>query len=489
MKFSSDYKTYTYDAMGNRTNYRDTHADQLATTSTYNNLNQITQTSTANNSVTNYSHDADGNMTAASTSIPGVSAPATGATYSYDEENRLIAIAGLPASQTTQVPAYKYQFVYDGLSRLRISRYYERNSNNVLVLQNETRRVYDGMDIVQERDGNNNVTASYTRAGNIGGILARTTNAGSVFYGYDGSGNVTTLTNSAGAEVGSYTYDAFGNIVASSGTAAGDNPYRFSTKEQFGGLYSYGLRFYSPGLGRWINRDPIGEDGGTNLYGFVGNDPVNGVDEFGLFGFGVQGSSAVNGGAVTGISGGLGTGIGLATSSSAGIGVFGPLINPNMNNSSVGTYASSGGFARFGNKSAFTTTPAGQREGVFGADVGAGGSLFVTNADSAGQMSATDHVVNLNTPFLPIPDVPGAFWKGSVSFSWVGYLPMTNWRLPSGALVWQASAGPGAEFGPGSISEYGVSTIYSKSWSFATLYRKATQQYRNSCNSVKKGIW
>ena len=138
------------------------------------------------------------------------------------------------------------------------------------------------MNIIQERDQNNVVTASITRAGNIGGILARTTNASSVFYGYDGGGNVTNLTNNAGAQVGSYTYDAFGNTVATSGTSASENPYRFSTKEQIGGLYSYGLRFYSPGLGRWINRDPIGEAGGANLYGFVGNDPVNMVDEYGL---------------------------------------------------------------------------------------------------------------------------------------------------------------------------------------------------------------
>ena len=85
-------------------------------------------------------------------------------------------------------------------------------------LQNEKRRVYDGMDIVQERDQNNIVTASITRAGNIGGILARTTSIGSVFY--DGGGNVTNLTNNAGAQVGSYTYDAWGNTVATSGVAA-----------------------------------------------------------------------------------------------------------------------------------------------------------------------------------------------------------------------------------------------------------------------------
>lgn len=48
-------------------------------------------------------------------------------------------------------------------------------------------------------------------------------------------------------------------------------------------LSQYGYRFYSPGLGRWINRDPIRESGGLNLYGFVGNDSVNNSDAYGLY--------------------------------------------------------------------------------------------------------------------------------------------------------------------------------------------------------------
>ena len=58
----------------------------------------------------------------------------------------------------------------------------------------------------------------------------------------------------------------------------------------FTGLYNHaksGLdmatyRFYDPDLGRWLSRDPIGEDGGLNLYGYVENDPTNRVDPFGL---------------------------------------------------------------------------------------------------------------------------------------------------------------------------------------------------------------
>ena len=43
----------------------------------------------------------------------------------------------------------------------------------------------------------------------------------------------------------------------------------------------YGYRYYDPQTGRWPSRDPIEEEGGLNLYGFVGNDGVNGIDFLG----------------------------------------------------------------------------------------------------------------------------------------------------------------------------------------------------------------
>jgi RHS repeat-associated protein len=88
--------------------------------------------------------------------------------------------------------------------------------------------------------------------------------------------------------VAKYTYDAFGNTTAS-GAAAELNQYRFSTKEEIKGLYYYGYRFYSPGLGRWINRDPIQEAGGINIYAFVGNQSINQIDENGLLGVVITG--------------------------------------------------------------------------------------------------------------------------------------------------------------------------------------------------------
>ena len=48
------------------------------------------------------------------------------------------------------------------------------------------------------------------------------------------------------------------------------------------GLLYYGFRYYLPGIGTWLSRDPIEEVGGLNLYGMVGNDPLNTIDFLGL---------------------------------------------------------------------------------------------------------------------------------------------------------------------------------------------------------------
>lgn len=74
-----------------------------------------------------------------------------------------------------------------------------------------------------------------------------------------------------------------GSLLRAEGPYATSNPFRFSTRftDVETGLVYYGYRYYSPDLGRFINRDPAEEAGGVNLYGFVGNDPVNGWDVLG----------------------------------------------------------------------------------------------------------------------------------------------------------------------------------------------------------------
>ncbi len=107
---------------------------------------------------------------------------------------------------------------------------------------------------------------------------------GVYFPAYDPNGNVMGLVKASdGTVCAQYEYLPYGEQVTASGTMAGSNPIRFSTKykDNETGLYYYGYRYYSSSLGRWLSRDPIEEQGGLNLYGFVNNDPVNYIDPLG----------------------------------------------------------------------------------------------------------------------------------------------------------------------------------------------------------------
>ncbi len=136
------------------------------------------------------------------------------------------------------------------------------------------------------------MSGSLQGAGGVGGLLM-IKDGGSRYYPiYNSSHSVIGLRDQSGALAASYEYDDYGNVVNSSGSYAKKNPFRYSTKYTDDetaansgprcGLVYYGLRFYNPESGRFINRDPIEESGGLNLYGFMGNSPVNGFELLGL---------------------------------------------------------------------------------------------------------------------------------------------------------------------------------------------------------------
>lgn len=129
----------------------------------------------------------------------------------------------------------------------------------------------------------NDLSGTMQGAGGIGGLLARTDGSGSYYYHADGNGNITAMVDTNGLTVAKYSYDPFGNILTMSGAMAAVNTYRFSSKDwnENSGLYYYGYRCYDPSLQRWLNRDPIQEDGGINLYEFVGNNPFYWYDPLG----------------------------------------------------------------------------------------------------------------------------------------------------------------------------------------------------------------
>ena len=187
--------------------------------------------------------------------------------------------------------------------RRRVTREETKGSSGQWVLASETRYVYDGMRVIQERTSNGVPTVAYTRgpdlsgtlegAGGIGGLLARSewnsvsSTWSHAFYHSDGVGNVTALAVPNGNDIalaGSYRYDPFGRLIGTPTDLAARNTQRFSSKDWHNpsGFYYFGYRFYDPATQRWLNRDPIGEDGGVNLYGYARNAPTTFVDLFGL---------------------------------------------------------------------------------------------------------------------------------------------------------------------------------------------------------------
>ena len=114
----------------------------------------------------------------------------------------------------------------------------------------------------------------------VGGLVAVSRNGNFYFPYYGINGDILGYVNEDGNVVASYTYGAFGEPVSISGSMADLFQFRYMTKryDPFIGLYDFGDRWYSIALRKWISRDPLGEDGGMNLYAFCDNDPVNKFD-------------------------------------------------------------------------------------------------------------------------------------------------------------------------------------------------------------------
>jgi RHS repeat-associated protein len=76
----------------------------------------------------------------------------------------------------------------------------------------------------------------------------------------------------------------FGEVIRATGSMARNNRFRFSTKYQDDetDLLYYGYRYYNASTGRWLNRDPIEEKGGVNLYAANANAFPNRLDYMGL---------------------------------------------------------------------------------------------------------------------------------------------------------------------------------------------------------------
>jgi RHS repeat-associated protein len=102
-------------------------------------------------------------------------------------------------------------------------------------------------------------------------------------YEKDQLGSVNELVSSTGSVVSQYTYDAYGNKTTVSGTVVSDIGYAGYFYHAVSGLDFTMFRAYDPTHARWLNRDPIGELGGINLYAYTNGNPATLADPLGLW--------------------------------------------------------------------------------------------------------------------------------------------------------------------------------------------------------------
>ncbi len=106
------------------------------------------------------------------------------------------------------------------------------------------------------------------------------------WYHNDHLGTPQMMTTSSGAVVWKAKYSSFGKATVDPSSNV-INPLRFAGQyfDSETGLHYNWNRYYDPNIGRYIRTDPIGLEGGLNLYSYVYNNPTNGLDPDGQFGF------------------------------------------------------------------------------------------------------------------------------------------------------------------------------------------------------------
>jgi RHS repeat-associated protein len=215
---------------------------------------------------TGHTYDANGNLTGDWTNA-----------YIYDGENRLVSATAAGITTT---------LTYDPLGRLW----------QMVKGAANTRYLYDGDALVGEYDGTGALTNRYVHGSNLAADdpLLWYVGAGTATKRYlhaDHLGSIVAATNTSSAP-SINAYDEYG--VPKSGNVG---RFQYTGQIWLGelGLYHYKARLYSPTLGRFLQVDRIGYEGGINLYAYVDDDPVNTTDldgqcPVGVHSMGAQGS-------------------------------------------------------------------------------------------------------------------------------------------------------------------------------------------------------
>ena len=187
-------------------------------------------------------------------------------TYEWDAVDRLTKITQL----STNSPELVTEFTYDGSGRR--TQIVEKQNGSVVSTK---KFLWCDKELCEERDaiGATVIKRFFAQGEQISGT--------NYFFTRDHLGSVREMTESSQAIRARHDYDPYGRRTRISGDLEANFAFTGHYYHAVSGLYLTLYRAYDSDIGRWLNRDPIMEESGINLYGFVRNAPTQFVDPFG----------------------------------------------------------------------------------------------------------------------------------------------------------------------------------------------------------------